>query len=235
MTSNKIARIAGFIYLGVILTGIFNLAYVPSKLIVWDDPATTFNNIAGSEFLFRLGIVSGLICYTFYLLLPLVLYKLLKEVNKNVALLMVALAVVSVPISFINIHYKVDILTLIGNLDYLKEIDENLLNTKVMLNLKYYDNGIQMVQLFWGLWLFPFGYLVYKSNFLPKILGLLLMIGCFGYLIIFFGGFLFPNYRIPSFVSLPASLGEIGMCLWLLIMGAKKGIKKVEKNATTSF
>jgi hypothetical protein len=78
---------------------------------------------------------------------------------------------------------------------------------------------------FWGLWLLPFGYLVYKSGFLPKILGILLMAGCFGYLVNFLGGFLFPQYAsigIAKFVSLPATLGEIGTCLWLLIIGLKK-------------
>jgi hypothetical protein len=91
-----------------------------------------------------------------------------------------------------------------------------------MLYPENYNNGIEISQIFWGLWLLPFGYLVYKSGFLPKLLGVLLMLGCFGYLITFFGGFLFPNYLKTTFsdiVSIPASVGEIGICLWLLIMG----------------
>ncbi|MDZ4810885.1 MAG: DUF4386 domain-containing protein, partial [Bacteroidota bacterium] len=87
-----------------------------------------------------------------------------------------------------------------------------------------YNNGISLVSVFWGLWLLPFGYLIYKSGLLPKILGILLMLGCFGYLINFTGNMLIKNYTelgISKIVSLPASIGEIGTCLWLLIMGAK--------------
>jgi hypothetical protein len=83
---------------------------------------------------------------------------------------------------------------------------------------------MRIVHIFSGLWLFPFGYLVFKSSFLPKFLGVLLMLGCFGYLINFLGNTLIPDYStlgISSYIRLPASIGEIGTCLWLLIMGAK--------------
>lgn len=223
--SNKLtARIAGALYLVVVLTGIFSLAYVPSKLIVWDNPSSTFHKIVSSEMLFRLGIVSGLICYTFFLFLPAVLYKLLKPVNENHAKLMVLLAVVSVPISFINIQNKFAVLSLISSPDYLKVFSTDQLQSQVLFYLNQYDNGILIVSIFWGLWLFPFGYLVFRSGFLPKILGILLMLGCFGYLINFIGNTLSSNYSklgISSYISLPASIGEIGTCLWLLIMGAK--------------
>ncbi|CAC9975669.1 hypothetical protein FLAPXU55_03385 [Flavobacterium panici] len=108
-------RIAGLLYLVVVVTGIFSLGYVPSKLIVWSDAAATFTNIANSEFLFRLGIVSGLICYTFFLFLPLVLYRLLKPVHKTYAIYMVILAIVSVPISFINMQNKFAVLSIINS------------------------------------------------------------------------------------------------------------------------
>ncbi len=226
MVSNKrIARIAGLLYLVVVLTGIFSLAYVPSKLIVWDNPSTTFQNIVSSESLFRFSIVSGLICYTFFLFLPVVLYKLLKPVNKNYAKLMVLLAVVSVPISFINIQNKFNVLSLISNAEYLKVFSTDQLQTQVLFYLNQYNDGILIVSIFWGLWLFPFGFLVYKSSFLPKILGILLMLGCLGYLINFLGYFLIANYSemgISSYIKLPASLGEIGTCLWLLIIGTKR-------------
>ena len=105
MTINKkLARITGLLYLGVVLTGIFSLMYVPSKLIVEDNASLTFQNITSQESLFRLWIVSGLLCYTFFLFLPLVLYKLLKPVNENNAKLMVLLAVISVPIFFLYFH-----------------------------------------------------------------------------------------------------------------------------------
>ena len=223
-SNNKTARLAGLLYLIVVLSGIFSLMYVPSKLIVWDDASATVNNIVASESLYRLGAVSGLICYTFFLLLPLVLYKLLKEVDKTQATLMVILAVISVPISFVSILNKFDVLSLLSGADYLKALEVEQLQAQVMLSLESYNNGILIAQIFWALWLFPFGYLVFKSGFLPKLLGIFLMVGCCGYLIDFFGYSLFPNYGetgISSFVTLPASIGEIGICLWLLIMGVK--------------
>ncbi|MEM8508492.1 MAG: DUF4386 domain-containing protein [Bacteroidota bacterium] len=221
---NKSTRLAGLLYLIIVLTGIFDLMYVPSKLIVWDNPVLTLDNIENSEFLFRLGIIAGIICYTTFLFLPVVLYRLLNVVNKTIAIWMVVLSVFSVPFSLYNLLNKVNVLTLLERPDYLQLLNSDSLHAAVMLHLDYYYNGIQIISIFWGLWLLPFGYLVFKSGFLPKVLGVLLMIGCFGYLTNFFGGFLFENYGnlgIRRFVSLPASIGEIGICLWMLVMGAK--------------
>lgn len=225
MTSNKkIARIAGLLYLVVVITGIFSLAYVPSKLIFRDDPVATFNAIKDSITLFRFGIVSGLVCYSFFLVLPVVLYKLLKPINEFYAKLMVLLAVVSVPVSFLNIQNKFAVLSLI-KMENSGVFSHEQLPNQVLFYLNQYDNGILMVSIFWGLWLFPFGYLVYKSGFLPKIFGILLMLGCLGYLINFIGTTLIPGYTtfgISQYISIPSALGEIGICLWLLIMGAKE-------------
>lgn len=186
MTSrNKTARIAGIIYLTLIINGIFTLAYLPSKFIVWKSASKTLDNITNSEFLFRLGIVSGIITFLAFLFLPLVLYKLLHSVNKVHAQLMVIFALVSIPISFVNILNKFSILTLINKAEYLHKMGSVELQTQVMLYLHNYNNGLQISQIFWGLWLFPLGYLVYKSGFLPKLLGIFLMAGCFGYLITF--------------------------------------------------
>ena len=138
---------------------------------------------------------------------------------------MVVLAAASVPFSLYNIVHKMDVLTLLGSEPFLQAMTIDERQTQVMLYLSSYDNGIRLVSVFWGLWLLPFGYLVYTSGFLPRILGILLMAGCFGYIINFTGGLLFPSYAasgIGRFVSLPATLGEIGSCLWLLIVGIKK-------------
>ncbi len=225
ISNKKVARIAGLLYLGVVLTGIFSLIYVPKQLVVWDNAATTFQNIVANETLFRLGIVSSLACYSFFLFLPLVLYKLLRFVDEAYAKLMVILAIVSVPISFLNMQNKYAVLSLIGGKNYLEVFTNQELQAQVLFYLSQYNDGILIVQIFWGLWLFPFGYLVFKSEILPKVLGFLLMLGCFGYLINFLGFSLLPNYSklgVASFIGLPASLGEIGMCLWLLVMGAKE-------------
>jgi hypothetical protein len=225
MESNKkTARIAGLFYLAVVITGIFNLLYVPSQLIVWNDSAATFNNIVSNETLFRWSIIAGILCYIAFLFLPLVLYRLLSPVNKAAAVSMVALAVVSVPLSLINLNNKVAVITLISKANCLNVFQINELQTHVMLSLEYYNNGIEILTVFWGLWLLPFGYLVFNSGILPKIFGVFLMVGCCGYLVNFTGGFLYKGYSelgIASFISLPGSIGEIGICLWLLLMGAK--------------
>ncbi|MEO8516923.1 MAG: DUF4386 domain-containing protein [Flavobacterium sp.] len=223
-SNKRIARVAGLLYLIVVLTGIFSLAYVPNALFVWDDATLTFNNIMSSELLFRLSIVSSMVCYVAFLLLPIVLYRLLKPVNELYAKLMVLLATVSVPISFLNLQNKFSVLSLMVKEEHLKFFSNEELSNKVLVYLNQYDNGILIVSVFWGLWLLPFGYLVYKSGFLPKVLGIFLMLGCLGYLINFTGNTLFKDYAafgISKFVSLPASIGEIGICLWLLIVGVK--------------
>ncbi len=225
MASNKkTARVAGLIYLGVVLNGLFSLMYVPSQLFVSDNASLTFQNIVSSESLFRLGIVSGLFCYGFFLFLPLQLYTLFKPVNENYAKLMVILAVLSVPMYFINAQNQFAVLSLI-NPHQLYGLSIEQIQSQALLYLEQYNNGMRVIHIFSGLWLFPFGYLVFKSGFLPRIFGILLMLGCFGYLILFLGNTLVPNFSklgISLYISLPASLGEIGICLWLLIMGAKE-------------
>jgi len=223
ISDNRIARIAGLLYLIMIIGGIISLAYIPSQLIVLNNASKTLENIINSEFLFRIGMVIGMITFLVHILLPLVLYKLLHSVNKFHANLMVIFSLISVTIFFVNILNKFSVLTLINNTEY---IESNIkLQNEVMFYIDSYNNGIEISQIFWGLWLFPFGYLVYKSGFLPKFLGILLMTGCFGYLITFFGGFIYSNFNntiISEIVGYPAPLGEFGICLWFLIMGTNK-------------
>lgn len=227
-TTTKTARLAGFFYLIVIAAGFFSLMYVPSKLIIWENPALTFQNISSSAQLFRLSIAGSIICYIAFTLLPLMLYQLLKDVNGNYAKLMVILALISIPISFINLQNKFSVLTIIEGTDYLKVFDVKQLQSQIMFLLSNYNKGLLIAQVFWGLWLFPFGYLVYKSGFLPKVLGIFLMLGCFGYLINVFGRTAVPHfsdYLISGYITLPATIGEIGTCLWLLLVGIRN--KKV--------
>lgn len=215
-SNNKTARFAGLLYLILVISGIINLLYIPSQLRIRGNTSITFENFKNSELLFRYSIVSGIITFLTFIILPLVLYKLLNKINKNHATIMVIFALISVPISFVNILNKFSILTLISEKTYLQGMNITELQTQVMLHLDYYNNGNQLVQIFWGLWLFPFGCLVYKSNFLPKILGVSLMLGCFGYLIEFFAYFLIPAYNnsmVQTIVGIPSPIGEIGICL----------------------
>ncbi len=234
--NKKTAHLAGLLYFLVVITGIFSLLYVPSQLIVWSDPAATVANIKSSESLFRLEILSGLLCYIFFLLLPWVLYQLFKGINKKHAVLMVVLAVVSVPISFVNLTHKLDILSLLSEAEYLSVYSVEQIQAQVMLALESYHHGNLVAQAFWGLWLFPFGYLVFKSGFLPKFLGFFLMVGSCGYFLDFIGRIVCSNYGelwISDYITIPASIGEIGTCLWLLIMGIKIITPKAEDKAST--
>lgn len=224
-TPKQTARIAGALYLLLVLSGLFSLMYVPSKLSDWNNPDAMINNIIANEMLFRLGIFVGIFGYIVFAVLPLVLYKLLSPVNRTYAVLMVAFAVLSVPISLVNMLHKFAVLTLLSKANYLSGVDAAQIHTQILLHLGYYGNGNQLASIFWGLWLFPFGYLVYQSGFLPKIIGALLMFGCFGYVINFTGNFLFPTYdgsMLSKMITVPGSLGEIGICLWMLIMGVKE-------------
>jgi hypothetical protein len=207
-----VARVAGFLYLLVVPLGIFGSMYVPSKLIVSGDAATTASNIMAAESLFRLGIVSNLLAPLVMLSVVLVLYRLLKPVNKNMAWLMVIFVVLGVSISMLNQLTKFAALQLLSGADYLKVFTTEQLQALALLALRLPGN---IATIFWGLWLFPLGYLVFKSGFLPRILGLVLMISCFGYLIQTFAAFL--GYRLN--IGLYAAFGEILFILWLLIKG----------------
>lgn len=221
--NKRIARTAGLLYLIVIVTGIFSLGYVPSQITVQGDALATVNNIMAAKSLFRLGIAGELIMYTVFLILPFTLYKLLQGVDRNAALFMVVFAVVQVPIGFVNTLHHLDALTLLSGAPLLRTFTPDQLNVQVLLSLNAYRNGLLVSNIFWGLWLLPFGYLVFKSGALPRILGVLLMVGCFGYLTDFFGRLFFPGYAetiISSLITVPGSVGEFGICLWLVIIGA---------------
>ena len=212
-----VARVAGFLYLLLIIFGVYSFLYVQSSLIVPGDAAATANNIMASETLFRSGIVSWLISQTVFVFLVLVLYKLLKPVNKNHALLMVIFALVSVPIAFINELNQFAAVLLLSGADYLTVFPADQLQAQVMFFLDLHTAGFSIASIFWGLWLLPFGYLVYKSGFLPRILGILLIIGFLGFLIDFFIFFLFPTLDVT--VGDFTGIGEILITLWLLIKG----------------
>ncbi|MTW12264.1 DUF4386 family protein [Pseudoduganella eburnea] len=229
--TKRLARTAGLLYLVVVVAGTFALLYVPSQLKIGTDSAAALANIRANEGLFRAGIAASLVCYLAFLLLPLALYKLLSPYGRNTAIVMVALAVASVPLSFANVGHRIEVLNLIGNAEYLRSIAPDVLAQQVMLSLKAYSEGMVLDQVFWSLWLGPLGYLVYKSGILPKLLGILLMVGSAGDVAETFGLILMADFeKLPGavFWSVPASLGEIGTCLWLCIMGAREPAPSVD-------
>jgi len=229
----KTARNAGILYLILIVLGIFSYLFVHSSLIVPGDTATTVSNIMASESLFRGGIVSWLISETVFILLVLVLYKLLKPVNKNHALLMVVFVVVAVPISMLNELNKFASLLLVSGADYLTAFTADQLHGLAMFFLDLHEYGVNIDSIFFGLWLLPLGYLVFKSGFLPRILSILLMIGWFGYMIDFFTFFLAPSFHatVASIFQI-TDIGEFLFPLWLLIKGVN--VEEWKKRALES-
>src|SRR6476646_6948007 len=223
MTSlNRNGRIAGLLYL-TLLTAPLRLIYIPSKLFLAGNASATANNIAAHETLFHLGILSDLFTATMAIFLTLALYRLFKGVDQDLARLVVILGALMVtPIYFLNTINDAAALLLARGADFLSAFDKPQRDALVMVFLRMHGQGIVANEIFWGLWLFPFGLLVYRSRFLPRILGVWLMINCFAYLAVSFTGLLFPQYEARVFNSaFPAMLGEPAIMLWLLIKGAK--------------
>ncbi len=205
--TNKLARQSGFLYFLLIPFGVFGILYIPMQFIVTDDINATMSNIAADEFTFRLGIVSALVTQLIQILVVLALYQLLKSVNKKVAVLMVVSILVAVPIAMLNEVNYFAVLASLGN------------GERVALFLELHEYGVIIAQIFWGVWLFPLGYLVYKSGFIPKIIGVLLMIACFGYVIDSF--MIFLDVDMGIVLSEFTFVGELALVLWLLIKGVK--------------
>jgi hypothetical protein len=224
------ARVAGFLYLIANLFAPFTLLYLPSRFIVRGDAAATASNIMASESLFRFGIVLNLFTFIGQIFLVLALYQLLKVVNKNMASLMVIFSLVAVPIAMLNELNNLAVLQFLNNADYLKVFQNDQLQALAYLFLRLHSQGFLISQIFWGLWLFPMGYLVFKSGFLPRILGVLLMIACFGYVIQSFAVILFPNFNVN--IIFFTSWGELLLLLWLLIKGVN--VEQWEKRAAES-
>ena len=222
MTSlSRNARIAGLLYL-TLLTAPLRLIYIPSKLFVAGNASATANNIAAHEMLFRLGIVSDLFTATMAIFLTLALYRLFQGVDQALARLMVGALMVT-PIYFLNTINDAAALLLARGTDFLSVFDKPQRDALVMVFLRMHGQGILANEVFWGLWLFPFGLLVYRSRFLPRILGVWLMLNCFAYLATSVTGILWPQYeqRVSNWVF-PVMFGELAIMLWLIIMGAKE-------------
>ena len=215
-------RFAGLLYVLTSIVGFFAMGYVPGKLIVHGNAAATANNIAASETLFRLGIAGDLIGQAGFIFVALALYDLLKGVSPRHASLMVLLIVVSVPIVFLNELNAIAALVLVRGADFLSIFEKPQRDALAMLFLNLHHYGFVVAEIFWGLWLFPLGLLVYRSRFLPRFLGVWIAIAGIAWVILSLTGILAPQYqdKVDSF-SQPAFFGEIAFMLWLVIKGAK--------------
>jgi len=222
-STKKQARVAGLLYLlGAIIAPV-GLMLVPSKLIVPGNATATADHIRASESLLRIGIASELIHQVIFIFLVLALYRLFKVVDQNLAALMVILgAVVSVPIVFLSVLNEIAALVLLSGADFVSVFDKSQLDTLAYLFLRLHSQGINLAAIFWGLWLFPFGILVIRSGFIPRVLGILLMIAGFAYLIDSFTSLLLPQHAdLVSRFAMVLFFGELPIIFWLLIWGAK--------------
>jgi Domain of unknown function (DUF4386) len=227
MTStSKNARIAGFLYLLLAIVGPLRLMYIPSTLFVNGNASATAHNIAAHETLFRLGIAGDLFCGTIVIFVVLALYRLLKGVDQDLAVLVVILGgVLPAAIDFFNVLNDAAALILVRGADFLSVFDKPQRDALAMLFLRMHDQEMFAAMIFWGLWLIPLGILVYRSRFLPRFLGVWLIVNGFAYLANSFAGLLLPHYAnaIGNFIF-PALTGEVAFVLWLLIRGAKEQI-----------
>ena len=216
-TSKNTGRLAGFLYVLLLPLGFFGMMYVPSKLVVPGDMATTISNILASESLFRLSMASSFLMNIDVIALGLVLYKLLKPVGKSMATFMVVFVLFGACISMLSElnHFAVLVLSSTDTLTVFTAKQSQYL-VRLFLDMREYGS-FGIAGIFWGLWLFPLGYLVFRLNFVPKMLGFLLIIAGAGYFIGSFVRFLAPHYDVP-FIEF-TSIGEMLFALWLLIKG----------------
>jgi hypothetical protein len=210
------------LYLGLLIAPI-GLLYVPGKLIVSGNATATADNIRGSEWLLRVGIASELIHQVIVVFLVLALYRLFRAVNETLAKQMVILgALVSVPIVFVNVLNDIAALVLVSGADFLSVFEKPQLDALAYLFLRLHGQGITVASIFWGLWLFPFGMLVIRSGFIPRVFGVLLMIAGGAYLASSFATLVLPRYApLVEKVAMPLYFGELPIIFWLLIWGAK--------------
>jgi hypothetical protein len=216
-------RIAGILYLVLAITGGFGIMYIPAAILIPADPVATAENLVDNELLFRLSIFSQIISQTIFVFLVLVLYRLFRDVNLTNAKIMVGLVIVAVPIALVNTLNQLIALQLLNGDSYLEIFDREQLQTMVMIFLNLSNDGVAVAQIFWGLWLFPFGRLVIESGFIPRWIGYLLIIACFGYLANSIAHLLLPGYvaAVAPFTAVAGLVAEFSIILWFLIKGVK--------------
>jgi hypothetical protein len=234
-TRQKSARTAGLLYLLLACIGPFNTIYIPTRFIVRGDPAATADRILSSELLFRAGIVADLVSLVIFVLVVLALYRLLRDVDVHLARVMVALVVVSVGLSFTALLLQAAPLVLLRDVEWLSAFDEAQRQAMAMVFLRMRGQATTLAMAFWGLWLLPFGALVLRSGFIPRVLGVLLFMAGVSYAVSSLTSLLAPDYgRIVSrWLLAPAAVGELAIILWLAIRGVRHGSRSTLRTAAS--
>jgi len=221
------ARTAGVLYLILAACGAFAEFFVRQGLIVGGDAAATAHNILAAQPVFRLGIVLELVGQVAFVLLVLALYRVLRPVNRNHAVAMVAFVLVAVTITCLNMLNQFAALYLLGGGGHLTAFDAAQIDALALSFLDLHHAGYLIAQVFFGLWLLPLGYLIYRSGFIPKLIGVLLMVACFGYLTDVATFFLAPGFGVE--VSQFTFVGELLLMVWLLVWGVN--VERWERRA----
>lgn len=223
------ARKAGILYLLQIPLGVFGIIYVPQFLIENGNMAKSTANILANEFTFRLSIVSAILCALATIATAYYIFKLLKPINKSYAKWIVIFTMMVAPITMINELNHISILALLKNKELIASFSTTQVEGLINLFLDLHKYGLQISNIFFGLWLLPMGYLVIKSGYIPKVIGYFLLITCLGYLLDFLIFFIYPSFGIVF--SEFTWLGEVMMVLWLLVKGVNLG--EYEKQFST--
>jgi hypothetical protein len=221
-TLKKTARTAGILILIIAVFGPFSMMYVPSTLIVPGDAATTARNITASEGLFRLGIVSDSIVFLLEIAIVVTLYVLLRPVSKTLSLVAASGRLAMTVVQGVNVLNSYAALRLLSGADYLTVLEPGQPHALMMLFLDVHEFLVLVWGLFFGLHLFFLGYLVYKSGYIPRILGVLLVFSSLCYFTQSWGSILLPEYRETfAFIGLLSAV-ELAFALWLVIKGVRE-------------
>lgn len=214
-TNQQLARRAGIFYLLMAVFGAFGMLYVSGNIVVEGDVAASLRNITTNENLYRLGIVSNVLCQVAFIFLAIDLYRLFKSTNQWMSTVLFSLVLAAVPIAILNEINRVAVLYSLSAGDELNEMAQ--------LFYHLHEKGIALVEIFWGLWLLPLAVLIIQSNYLPKIIGYLLIAGCLSYLMEWFIQILYPaGFSWMTQVLTYASLGEFATMFYLTIVGVRK-------------
>lgn len=233
----NVARVAGLFYLIIFVAGIFAEMFVRSSLIVPMDASATATNIIASEGLFRIGIASDLLMIISDVVIGILFYVLLKPVNQTLALMAAFFRLAQAATLGLNLLNLMMVTQLLSGADYLAPLGTEQLHAQALLSLNAHAIGYRLSLVFFALSITILGYLIVKSGYFPKVLGILLVIASIGYLTDTFANVLLPNYEayaelFDTLVVTPAFIAELALTVWLLIRGIR--LPKQQDNAVSN-
>jgi hypothetical protein len=222
ISNQKLAKIAGVLYLFIAILGFWGIMYVPSQTIVRGDAVATISKLLSNEFLFRSGIAGNLASSVIFLFLAQTFYRLFKNINENLAKTLVVLVIVQTPVFFISEALNFSAL-MVAKGELMKSFDTIQRQDFVLFFLRTSKYVIIILQIFWGLWLIPLGQLILKSGYLPRIIGILLILAGVCYVIEVMDYILLSEKLslITHNFAILYSVTELSTVFWLLIKGVK--------------